>query len=54
MDFVSVVESVCCKCVDVEVVVIVPVMLAVVTITVVEFGTWGEVDCCKIFAVVDV
>ena len=52
VDFVSVVESVCCMCVDVEVVVIVPVMPAVVTITVV--GTWGEVDCCKIFAVADV
>ena len=54
VDFVSVVESVCCMCVDVEVVVIVPVLPAVVTITVVDFGTWGEVDCCKIFAVVDV
>lgn len=50
VDFVSV----CCMCVDVEVVVIVPVLPAVVTITVVDFGSLGEVDCCKIFGVVDV
>ena len=49
MDFVSGLESVCC--VDVEVVVIVSVLPAVV---IVDFDSLGEVDCCKIFEVVDV